>query len=380
MSGTIISSESGESIPFASIVLNNSNALTKITSSKGAFEFQNLCTETVYLSIRFLGFKTYSDTLVLKPGTNNFTFQLEVEVQELSEVTVEGEAVEEIATISRTEVDAKALERITGESLGKSLSSLSGVNMLQSGPTIAKPVIHGLHSNRILILNNGIRQEGQQWGQEHAPEIDPFVANNLRLIKGAAAVKYGSDAIGGVILVNPAELPQEAGISGKVSSVGASNNRLYAGSMLLEGGFKRIKGLGWRVQGTYKKAGDAKAPDYRLTNTGTYEKNYSLGLGYHKDELGAELFFSSFDAEIAILRSAHIGNLTDLERAIGSDRPLFIQDFSYEINNPYQAVKHNLLKANGHLDVTNLGTLSAQYGLQINQRQEFDIRRASLVP
>lgn len=301
---------------------------------------------------------------------------MEVDVQELSEVTVEGEGVEEIATISRTEINAKALERTTGESLGKSLSTLSGVNMLQSGPTIAKPVIHGLHSNRILILNNGIRQEGQQWGQEHAPEIDPFVANNLSLIKGAAAVKYGSDAIGGVILVNPAELPRATGVSGKVSTVGGSNNRLYAGSMLLEGGFKGINGLGWRVQGTYKRAGDAKAPDYRLTNTGTFEKNYSIGLGYHKDALGAELFFSSFDAEIAILRSAHIGNLTDLERAIGSDKPLFIQDFSYDINNPYQAVKHKLLKANGHLDVANLGTLSAQYGLQINQREEFDIRRA----
>lgn len=301
---------------------------------------------------------------------------MEVDVQELSEVTVEGEGVEEIATISRTEINAKALERTTGESLGKSLSTLSGVNMLQSGPTIAKPVIHGLHSNRILILNNGIRQEGQQWGQEHAPEIDPFVANNLRLIKGAAAVKYGSDAIGGVILVNPAELPGATGVSGKVSTVGGSNNRLFAGSMLLEGGFKGINGLGWRVQGTYKRAGDAKAPDYRLTNTGTFEKNYSIGLGYHKDALGAELFFSSFDAEIAILRSAHIGNLTDLERAIGSDKPLFIQDFSYDINNPYQAVKHKLLKANGHLDVANLGTLSAQYGLQINQREEFDIRRA----
>ncbi|HEY9117627.1 MAG TPA: TonB-dependent receptor, partial [Roseivirga sp.] len=376
LSGTIISSESDETIPFATVTLNNSRELTKITSEKGTFGFQNLCSETIILNVRFVGFKSYTDTLTLKSGENEIVIRLEVEIQELSEVTVEGEGVEEIATISRTEINAKALERTTGESLGKSLSSLSGVNMLQSGPTIAKPVIHGLHSNRILILNNGIRQEGQQWGQEHAPEIDPFVANNLRLIKGAAAVKYGSDAIGGVMLVNPAELPRTSGISGKASTVGGTNNKLYAGSMLLEGGFNGIEGLGWRVQGTYKKAGDAKAPNYRLTNTGTYEHNYSIGLGYHKDALGAELFFSSFDAEIAILRSAHIGNLTDLERAIGSNRPLFIQDFSYDINNPYQAVKHKLLKANGHMDVANLGTLSAQYGLQINQRQEFDIRRA----
>lgn len=88
------------------------------------------------------------------------------------------------------------------------------------------------------------------------------------------------------------------------------------------------------------------------------------------------MFFSSFDAEIAILRSAHIGSLTDLERAIGSEQPLFIEDFSYDINNPYQAVNHKLLKANGHIEVSDLGQFSVQYGMQVNSRQEYDIRRA----
>lgn len=380
--GHVISGEDGGPVPFATVLLKNGGEKAAVSDERGEFLFENLCERQTIISVRFVGFITYTDTLILQAGVNELNIRLQVDVKELSEVTIEEEGVEEVATISRAELNELALEKTAGESLGKSLSNLSGVTMLQSGPTIAKPVIHGLHSNRILILNNGIRQEGQQWGQEHAPEIDPFVANNLRLIKGAAAVKYGSDAIGGVILVNPAELPKEAGISGKASLVGADNNRMYAGSMLLEGGISGLRGFGWRLQGTYKKAGDAKAPDYRLTNTGTFENNYSIGVGYHKDNIGAELFFSSFDAEIAILRSAHIGNLTDLEEAIGSERPLFISDFSYDINNPYQAVNHKLLKANGHIQVANLGQLSAQYGLQINKRQEFDIRRAgrSVIP
>lgn len=374
--GQVFSAENGETIPFATVILQNGIEKSAITDDRGEFLFEGLCERRAIISTRFVGFITATDTLLLAPGVNEISIRLEVNVTDLSEVTVEEEAVEEVATISRLEVNAKELDKVSGESLGKSLSGLSGVNLLQSGPTIAKPVIHGLHSNRILILNNGIRQEGQQWGQEHAPEIDPFVANNLRLIKGAAAVKYGSDAIGGVILVNPAELPKTAGIKGKASVVGASNNRMYAGSVLLEGGINGLDGLGWRFQGTYKRAGDAMAADYRLTNTGTLENNYSLGVGYHKENFGAELFFSTFDAEIAILRSAHIGNLTDLERAIGRDKPLFIEDFSYDINNPYQAVNHKLLKANAHLKVANLGQVSAQYGLQINAREEFDIRRA----
>ena len=79
--------------------------------------------------------------------------------------------------------------------------------MIQTGATIAKPVIHGLHSNRILILNNEVRQEGQQWGADHAPEIDPLVADQITVVKGAESVRYGSDALGGVILIEQKNSP-----------------------------------------------------------------------------------------------------------------------------------------------------------------------------
>jgi iron complex outermembrane receptor protein len=97
---------------------------------------------------------------------------------------------------------------------------LAGVTTLQTGSSISKPVIHGLHSNRILIMNNGVRQEGQQWGSEHAPEIDPFIATRLSVVKGAAGVRYGSDAIGGVILVEPEELPFDKSLSGEAECGG----------------------------------------------------------------------------------------------------------------------------------------------------------------
>src|SRR3546814_6402924 len=84
--------------------------------------------------------------------------------------------------------------------------------MLKTGATIAKPVIHGLHSNRILILNNGIRQEGQQWGSEHAPEIDPFIAKRITVVKGAETIRFGPDAMGGVVIVEPSELDRKSGI------------------------------------------------------------------------------------------------------------------------------------------------------------------------
>ncbi len=377
LKGTVVSAEGGEPVPFATIeVISNNKKQSLVNNTDGVFEASNLCDEEVTVIVRFIGFQTFEKKYVLSRGKNEFEIKLLVDVKNLGEVTIEEEKVAEIVTVQRSEVNAEALTRSAGASLGEALTEISGVNMLQTGPTIAKPVIHGLHSNRILILNNGIRQEGQKWGQEHAPEIDPFVANNLKLIKGAAAVKYGSDAIGGVILVNPAELPNTNSFAGKFNVLGASNSQLYASSALFEGGIKGLDGFGWRVQGTFKRGGDAQAADYRLTNTGTQEQNFSMGLGYHKDDLGLEVFFSSFDAELGVLRSAHIGNLTDLAIAIDSDRPLFIEDFSYDINNPFQDVRHRLLKANGHIELNDLGDFSLQYGLQQNQRKEFDVRRA----
>jgi iron complex outermembrane receptor protein len=237
-------------------------------------------------------------------------------------------------------------------------------------------VIHGLHGNRILILNNGIRQEGQQWGAEHAPEIDPFIARRLTVVKGAASVRYGADAIGGVIVVEPAPLPIHAGARGEVNLVGYANGRGGIASGQAEGGSRRFDGLGWRLQGTAKRAGDAQAPDYVLSNTGVAEQSVSGGVGYRKDKYGLEAFVSHFHSNVAILRSAHVGNLTDLQRALDSPQPWYIRDFTYNIDNPRQNVNHSLLKLSGFANLPRLGALSVQYGGQRNARQEFDSRRA----
>ena len=109
----------------------------------------------------------------------------------------------------------KQLAETAGKSLGESLKEIPGVNSIQTGPGIFKPVIHGVHSQRILILNYGIRQEGQQWGAEHAPEIDPFIASDVVVIKDASSIKYGTDALGGVIVVNPSPLPEKEDWEGR---------------------------------------------------------------------------------------------------------------------------------------------------------------------
>src|SRR6201996_2411013 len=156
----------------------------------------------------------------------------------LDSVTIHGRRLQKgrLDVVVHDSVGGRSLQEIRGLSLGESLKGIAGVNSLQTGPSISKPVIHGVYSNRILILNNGVRQEGQNWGNDHAPEIDPFIATRLSVIKGAASIRYGSDAIGGVILVDPKEMPVRPGVfDGELNVVGMTNGRGGAVSGMVEG-------------------------------------------------------------------------------------------------------------------------------------------------
>ena len=127
----------------------------------------------------------------------------------------------------------------------------------------------------MLILNNGIRQEGQQWGTEHAPEIDPFIADKISVVKGANSIMYGSDAIAGVILAYTKPLPDSAKIGGEINVVGNTNGRGGTVASYLEGKFKKVPAFSWRVQGTLKQNGTIAAPDYLLINTVMKESKLS---------------------------------------------------------------------------------------------------------
>jgi iron complex outermembrane receptor protein len=289
------------------------------------------------------------------------------------QITTPGKAAS--GTGTSVTLTAKDLEQTRGGTLGEALKNIAGVSTLQTGSTIAKPVIQGLHSNRILILNNGIRQEGQQWGMEHSPEIDPFVANRLIVIKGAEGIRYGPEAIGGVVLVEPAALSEVPEITGELHLTGAGNGRAGAVSGRLNGGINRLPGFAWRIQGTGRTAGNIKTADYYLENTGIRERNFSGTMGYSKKGLSTELYLSHFKSEIGIFSGAHIGSIEDLRARIANGRPFEAGTFSYAIDAPRQNVEHTLLKLKSHFQLKNSTHLDVLYGLQKNKREEYDIRR-----
>jgi iron complex outermembrane recepter protein len=229
-----------------------------------------------------------------------------------------------------------------------------------------------------LIFNNGVRQEAQQWGSEHAPEIDPFIANRISVIKGSSALRYGGDAIGGVVLVEPKLLRTDPGIGGEMNLNFFTNNRMGVASAMVEGNSTKHPSFSWRAQGTYKRGGNARTANYWLANSGMEEINFSITAALKKQNKGIELFYSQFNTTLGIFSGSHIGNVTDLWNSIQSkDPPDYIKNvgFTYAIERPYQQVQHQLLKVKAWKNTGTIGRLNVILSGQYNDRKEYDQKR-----
>ena len=375
--GKIIHLENNEPILGAYVWIEEANTGT-VTDENGNFTFKNLCQGTYKITIQYLGHREIQEKIELTTGTLNKTFRMQEESLELSGVEIHGHRDAVQTTTALTSLYGEALLLTRGESLGESLKRVAGVTTFSTGNSISKPVIHGMHSNRIMILNNGIRLEGQQWGAEHAPEIDPFIADEITVIKGAETVRYGPEAMGGVILVTPAPLPTKKESLTNVHLIGSTNGRMGNISATHSSGSTKIKGLGYRVHASAKKAGNVQSPEYFQGNTGLTEYSASAALGYSSGKLGTEAYYSYFNTNLGILRDAHTGNLSDLNNIIANGRPFSEADFSYDLVNPKQVVAHHLAKIKSHYHLSDRWKINLQYGLQFNSRQEFDKRRGDL--
>ncbi|MBS1613441.1 MAG: TonB-dependent receptor [Bacteroidetes bacterium] len=346
-----------------------------LSNEAGRFVLTGLCAGTVTIQVSHIGCETQVIQLVLR-GDTSLKIKLEHSDVNLHEVSVTEAKIESHNTQSATELDAKTLTKLQGLSIGEMVEKIPGVYSLNTGATISKPVIHGLHSNRILIVNNGVRQESQQWGSEHAPEIDPYLAKKITVVKGANSLRYGSDAIGGVILLEPNPMPSKPGIGGEFNFAGFSNNAEGNFNLILEGNHSKVSALSWRVHGTYRRAGNSRAASYWLNNTGVEEGNASAAIAWKKEQYGFEAFYSHFQTRLGILSAAHVHSITDLDKALAAPEPAEQRGFSYAIGRPYQKIGHDLAKLKAYVLTGNKGTLTATFAWQNNTRYEYDKDKA----
>ncbi|MDZ4699248.1 MAG: TonB-dependent receptor [Rhodothermales bacterium] len=350
-----------------------------VTDPSGRYEIDNLAVGTYEVVFSFIGFRSETRTVTVGAGRNRIEVTLQSDIVWTDEVLVAAEQEGRLTLDTRSVaiLDAAALDEVRGQTLGETLEHLPGMTALQTGPSISKPVVRGLHSQRVLVLNAGVSQEGQQWGGEHAPEIDPFAPVRIEVIKGVAGVEYGVGAIGGVIRLEPLELPYVPGTSlrGQFAGNGFSNNRQGATALYLEGVANRLPGFGWRVQGSFRKAGDAQAPRYIIPNSAFQEQNGALTLGFRRGPWNLLGHISHFGTELGIFSGAHIGNLDDLLRAIERGQPSTNGTFGFDIAPPKQLISHDLASLRSRYTLDSGARFEIQYGIQRNHRQEFDAHR-----
>lgn len=364
--GIVIDSLSKQPLKKASISIDGSSILA-FTNSKGEFQLTTSNQSSIVITIKRAGYHTENISISI-PQSKLLVIELCPDEVHLDGYTIHGKH-DDCAGQSKIELNLPEIDRLKGQTLGDIIKHIPGVSMINSGAGISKPVLRGLTGSRVITVYNQIRQEGQQWGIEHAPEIDPLSIGSIEILKGVGGIEYGADALGGVIKINPISYRPYNGKEATIYSDINSNNKLYGGGLVLN---SHLNKKSWRVIASYKRAGDSKTPQYILSNTGYQNISFQTGYKYVTNNYFMEFNYSIYYAKNAMLKASHFGNISDLLKAIASDTPLYIKPFTYKISKPYQDVLHQTASIKWNTILKNGSKLTLQHASQYNQRNEFD--------
>lgn len=256
------------------------------------------------------------------------------------------------------------------------LSSIPGVSQITIGPAISKPVVRGLGYNRVVVMNDGIRQEGQQWGDEFGIEIDEYTVQRAEVLKGPASLRYGSDAMAGVINLLPQSFAPEGKTEGTLTTNYQTNNGLLAGNFNLGG---NDKGFVWNVNYTYKAAHAYKNKyDGYVWNSNYGENDLKGIIGIQKKWGFSTLTLSMFNLKLGIIEGAreeesgvftksiiNYDGTSDSTAVVSKDELLRYNDY----NVIHQHVRHYKAVWDNSLALGN-GKLGLRIAYQQNHRQE----------
>jgi iron complex outermembrane recepter protein len=374
LTGVIRSSVSGETLPGVTVYFPDLRAGT-ITKADGSFMIAGLPPVSALIQVKLIGYKTRLLTVDLSKETE-LQVSLDESVIETNEVVVTGiSKATEINSnpVPMTFIDSKQLEHNASSNAIDILTRVPGMNVLSTGPNVAKPVIRGLGYNRIITLFDGMRQEGQQWGDEHGIEIDQYVIDRVEVVKGPASLIYGSDALGGVINLLPAFPVSQNSLTAAATLNYQTNNGLRAASVACDG---NKNGIGWGLRGTIKSAHDYRnRADGAVYNTGFAEKDLYSNLGIVRSWGYSHLAFSIYDNQQEIPDGSRDSASRKFTKQITEEdtaRPVVSGEElrSYSISTIHQRVQHYRLNSNSSFMIGN-NRLSVRAGYQQNIRNEY---------
>src|ERR1700761_3352985 len=295
LTGTITDKKDGSPIIGATVSIPDLKTGAN-TDVNGKYILSHLPKGIYLVQVTYLGYSTFNQRVDFSK-TTELNIQLQASSIEAGEVVITG--VSRATELKKSPIPMAAVgkafidQRSAAGNVIDMIANLPGVSAVTTGPNISKPFIHGLGYNRVITLMDGIRQEGQQWGDEHGIEVDQNSVDRVEIIKGPASLTYGSDAIGGVVnLLSPPPAP-DGKILGYASGIYGTNNGLINGTIRLQG---NRNGLVWGAQLSQKLAKDYQDQhDGRVYATNFNEKDARAMIGLNKSWGYSYLNASLFD-------------------------------------------------------------------------------------
>ena len=348
--GHIIDSETQQPVAGATIYFPQLEKGT-VTDLDGNFLLKNLPNGSYKLLISSIGYSSYSQDITLP--AKDLALALEPSAIEMEEVIVSTPFHQlQSQNVMRVErEDVSELNRKGAVTLSDGITQMAGVESLTTGVGIGKPVIRGLSSNRVLVYTQGVRLENQQFGGEHGLGINSKGIGSVEVIKGPASLLYGSDAIGGVLYLNPEPYAAANSTNADVEIDYFSNTQGYQGSAMAETSGKKLKFL---ARGSYATHSDYKTGDgQRVTNTRFNEKDLKTGIGYQGKNYKADLRYNYNHTNVGIPEK--IGEQT-------TDKVLTL---------PFQKIDNNILSLDNKIFLPN-SSFDFKVGYEFNNRREFE--------
>lgn len=371
LSGKVTDAKTGAPLPSASVVLAESR-VGAMTDSTGNYILKNVPFGHTLIEVSYAGYKSSVEHVDVKSGDNIKDFKLTSSVVENEAVTITavGSATSvRKAPIPITRVSKAELLSTPSTNIIDAISRQPGVSQVTTGPAISKPVIRGLGYNRLVVINDGVRQEGQQWGDEHGIEIDENSVNRVEIVKGPASLIYGSDALAGVVNIittNPA--PVNIVKANLLSSYNTNNKqRSLFGSV---GG--NHNGFNWDGWGDFASAADYKNKyDNRVWNSKFNNKNFGGYIGYNGAWGFSHLIVSDFNQKLGVIEGERDSSGFIKALPNGFDGTPTESDFNSTTPAiPFQHVQHFKLISDNSFKAGS-GKVTLNLAWQRNQRQEF---------
>ena len=374
LSGTVVDSKTKEPLQGASIYIHDIKVGT-ISLKDGSFKTSNLKSGTYLVEISYQGYGSIIENIFINGATSK-QFLLNEKVVEQDAVTITGttsatkvkNSPQPVSIVSQRDLFSTTSTNII-DALTK---TVNGFSTISTGPAISKPIIRGLGSNRMVTINDGIRQEGQQWGDEHGIEIDENSVQKVEVLKGPASLMYGSDAIAGVLNIISNKIVQEGTIQSNFSTGYLDNNSMNSYFGNVAGSLKN--GFNWNIYNSNKSAADYKNKyDGKVFNSRFNEHNFGGYLGINKQWGYSHLLVSSFNQKVGIVSGAR--DVITGEFLIFAETPQERVATNEELNSrelfvPYQSINHFKIGLDNNF-IFSSGRLTMNIAYQNNKRKEF---------